>query len=257
MLDIVRQVIKVILWGLILQPGLALSEFLITEAQDKSYFTVEADSTEEAVESALTFCKNQDFKFDNAMYGIIRKESWFEDPIIKSQCIYDEPKELTQIQLKQLQYRKTSVPPEKMSEAVAAWATLKNPAISHNAKKSDFILPKGSNMRKDESTNEYYWGEFFIFSYKVVTSFPVDFLKTRHFFVHVDVIPSPPKLNSEGLWLALPAVKNGKVGETTIIMKIIADDKLIIKPELYNRFFKEIATSNFIQSIEYEPVPLE
>lgn len=257
MLGIVRQVIKVILWGLILQPGLALSEFLITEAQDKSYFTVEADSTEEATEVAKTFCKNQELKFDNAMYGIVRKESWLNDPIIKAQCIYDEPKELTQIQLKQLQYRKISVTPEKMSEAVAAWATLKNPVIGQRAKKSNFIMQNGSMRGKDESTKESYWTDFVIFPYNAVTTFPIDFLKTRDIIVDVDVIPSPPKVNSEGLWLALPDIINGKVGETTIIMKIITGDKLIIKPEIYNRFFKEIATSNFIESIEFEPIPIE
>jgi hypothetical protein len=256
MLGIVRQVIKVILWGLILQPGLALSEFLITEAQDKSYFTVEADSVEEAVEASKTFCKNQEFKFDKTKYRVIIKETLFNDPVIKAWCFY-EPKELTQIQLKQLQYRKTSVPPAKMSEAVAAWAELKYPVMSYQVKKSNFILPQGTMGSKDELTKQSYWSDFIISPYKLFTIVPLNFAGGGVINVNIDITPSPPKLNNEGFWLALPSVKNGYEGETIIRMKLTTGDGLIDKPEIYNRFFREIASSNFIESIEFEPMPIE
>jgi hypothetical protein len=40
-------------------------------------------------------------------------------------------------------------------------------------------------------------------------------------------------------------------------MKLTTGDGLIDKPEIYNRFFREIASSNFIESIEFEPMPIE
>jgi len=256
MLGIVRQVIKVILWGLILQPGLALSEFLITEAQDKSYFTVEADSTEEATEAAKNFCKNQELKFDNTKYQVIIKETLFDDPVIKAWCFF-EPKELTQIQLKQLQYRKTSAPPAKMSEAVAAWAEVKYPVMSYQTKKSNFILPQGTRGDKDELTKQFYWSDFVIFPYKLFTIVPLNFAMNGVINVNIDITPSPPKMNSEGFWLALPSVKNGYEGEAIIKMKLTLGDGLIDKPEIYNRYFREIASSNFLESIEFEPMPIE
>jgi len=247
---------------------------VLIDARSGGAITLEGDA-EKIMDAALSFCSQQEFKPDSLAFTqtIARTGGFFSKPdsIVITHCGFSDPKQLTQIGLKQLQIRTISLPPSKVFAAVSAWMEFRQPngAGYRQIPKIDalrmyqFIVPNFRDFKivKDSATNTR---TTLYRSYSLKTHVPSFKLHIPYtgmlLNVSVDITPTRLKLNtdSEGFWLATPSITKGEEGSDTIVrMRIMRGNKLITEPEIYNKYFKEILDSVFVESIDFEPFTIE
>ena len=224
-------------------------------------------AAKKVIDAGLSFCSQQEFKYDRLLHRYIIEGGIFFDSELVAACSFSEQKQLTPIALKQLQHRKISLPPSKVTAAVAAWTEFRQPNAYGFRGRHSFVLPAGPFVGTDKESGALQYKSYSLNTLPVLVTVVLPFTATRgsptfrttNFQVRVEITPSsPPKLNSEGIWLASPAITGGEEGSDTVVrMKILWGKELITKPEIYNKFFKEIADSAFTESIQFEPIPIE
>ena len=231
------------------------SDVLLRVAEDKKRFWIEGKA-KKAIDAGLSFCQSQEFRYDKLRYQYIVDGGYFFDSQLAASCDFSEQKPLTPIGLKQLQNRKISLSPSKVAAAVAEWMEFRTPGAAPRKGPFTFVVPTGGPVRKDTESGEWLYKSYLLYPIQYAFYDTIPFYKGE-LFVKVEIMPSPPKQNSEGLWIATPSIKYGEEGNTIVKMKVLMGSELSTQPEIYNKFFKEILDAAFVESIQFEPFIVE
>jgi len=248
----------------------------------KKRFLIEGDA-KKVIGAGLSFCDKQEFQYDKLNYNTVLEGGFIYDSRLIASCSFSDKDKKTPLQLKQLQYRTVSMSPAKTVEAVKAWKTFRQPVIgAHPTSNHMFVIPQGSHHGYDKDGKTILYKDYKLIPYSFHTLLELDYtgnsldidtkehmVRNNFFYINIEVLPPPPLLNNDGFWGNSPSVQYGNEGDkTTVRMSIVFGERddlmlannksiLITKPELYNRLFKEIANSAFIETIEFEPIPIE